>query len=174
MAGLRYESFADMPPKMREKMAPVMLKNASRCISVADGGNVSKYRNTQSTVRGIKFQSIKEAQRYLELLSAEKAGAITELKLQHEFTLCPAYTASNGIRIRAIRYNADFTYKVLAPDLHRQEISASDYEYWTDQLKQRGLLCLVVEDVKSKATKTKVYSMKRKMMAEQGYFIREV
>lgn len=174
MAGLRYESLADMPPKMREKMAPVMLKNASRRIPEAGGDKASKYNNTQTTVRGIKFQSAKEAKRYLELLAAEKAGAISELKLQHEFTLSPAYTASNGERVRAIRYNADFTYRVSSPEQHRHELSVTDYEYWNDQLRQRGSFCLVVEDVKSKATKTKVYAIKRKMMAQQGYFIREV
>lgn len=33
---------------------------------------------------------------------------------------------------------------------------------------------MVVEDVKSRPTKTKVYAMKRKLMADRGYSIREV
>ena len=70
-----------------------------------------------------------------------------------EFTLQPAYTAPTGERVRAIRYLADFTY-------YRRDGKSWAY---------------VVEDVKSAATKTKTYMMKRKMMADRfGLTITEI
>ena len=78
-----------------------------------------------------------------------KAGKIQDLRLQTEFTLQDAYTMPNGNRVRAIRYKADFTY------------------LWGGNL--------VVEDVKSKATKTRVYSMKKKILADKfGIEIQEI
>ena len=114
-----------------------------------------KFRNTPTDRmmadgdRKITFDSAKEARRYDELMLRIKAGQISDLKLQPQFTLQEAYTTPSGERIRAIRYQADFSY-------------------WEDGE-------LVVEDVKSKATKTREYSMKRKLMAEKyGIEIREV
>ena len=82
----------------------------------------------------IRFDSKREASRFDELMLMLKSGLISELKLQHDFTLQEAYTTPEGERVRAIRYKADFTY-------------------W-----QSGEF--VIEDVKSKATKTKVYAVK--------------
>lgn len=39
---------------------------------------------------------------------------------------------------------------------------------------QHGKGVLVVEDVKSRATKTAAYRMKYKMMVDKGYLMREV
>ena len=99
----------------------------------------------------LRFDSQKEARRYDELIALERAGTIRELRMQVDFTLQEAYTDGEGRRVRAIRYRADFTY-VLAKG------TVGGYTF-LDQL--------VVEDVKSRATKTKQYIMKRKLMKER-------
>lgn len=97
----------------------------------------------------IHFDSKKEARRYDALLVLLAAGAITELKIQPEFTLTEAYTTPDGERVRAWRYRADFSYK------------------------RDGVL--IVEDVKSSATRTRVYINNCKMMREKyGIEVQEV
>ena len=109
----------------------------------------SKYRNQKTETNGIKFDSKKEARRYMELRQLETMGKISDLELQHTFTLQEAFTTESGDRIQAIKYIADFTYM-------------EDGRF-------------VVEDVKSPATRSNpVYRMKNKMMAEKGYIIREI
>lgn len=110
----------------------------------------SKYGNVKTEVNGIKFDSQKEARRYQTLILAQKSGLIRDLRLQHEFTLQEAYTTCTGKRIRAIKYRADFTYYMADGD------------------------SMVIEDVKSKGTKTKEYELKKKLMADKGYTILEV
>ena len=72
----------------------------------------------------------------------QKDGQIHDLKLQEDFTLQEAFTTITGERVRAIKYRADFTYRQKSGDL-------------------------VVEDVKSRATKTAQYRMKKKLMLER-------
>lgn len=106
----------------------------------------SKYRANKCVVDDIKFDSEKEASRYTELKLLEKAGVITDLKLQVPFVLQDAFEI-NGEKIKAIKYIADFTY----------------YENGK----------LVIEDVKG--VKTPVYNMKKKMfMYKYKQYIREV
>ena len=114
-----------------------------------------KYRNTPTervTSSGavIRFDSQKEARRYDHLILRQQAGEIRDLRLQVDFTLQEAYTDQEGRRIRAIRYRADFTYR-----------------------ERDG--CLVVEDVKSRPTRTREYLIKRKLMKDRhGIEITEV
>lgn len=113
----------------------------------------NKYRNIPTersgTERDLRFDSKREAERYDELMLMLKAGAISDLRLQNDFTLIEAYTTPEGKRVRAERYKADFTY-------------------WRDGE-------FVVEDVKSKATKTKTYTVKKKQMLDKyGIEIKEV
>ena len=116
----------------------------------------SKYHNKPTervTASGavLHFDSQKEARRYDELSALERAGEIRELRMQVDFTLQEAYTDGEGRRVRAIRYRADFTYV-------RVKETIGEYTF-RDQL--------VVEDVKSRATRTKEYIMKRKLMKER-------
>lgn len=110
----------------------------------------SKYHNEKCECNGIKFDSRKEARRYIFLLNKLKAGAIKDLRLQHTFTLQEAYTTPEGERIRSITYKADFTY-------------------W-----EKGEF--YVEDVKSAITKRKSdYRMKVKMMQDKlGIKVHEI
>ena len=64
-----------------------------------------KYHNSKTVIDGIRFDSKKEAKRYLELKILEKAGIIKCLKRQ------VPYVIINKSRYgRAIKYVADFTY----------------------------------------------------------------
>ena len=121
-----------------------------------------KYHNHPTERNGIRFDSQKEARRYDELMILLRRGDIRDLKLQPQFTLQEAYTTPEGKRVQAIRYQADFSYDVYS-------------------LEPEGKYCmapvrhLVVEDVKSKATKTRVYEIKKKLMRERfGIEITEV
>lgn len=109
----------------------------------------SKYNNQPTERNGIKFDSRKEASRYEELMLLRQAGEIDNLKLQPQFTLQESYMTPEGERVRAIRYVADFSYT-------------------------QGSR-MVVEDVKSKATATAQYKMKKKLMQERfGISVKEV
>lgn len=118
-----------------------------------------KYHNEPTTVAGIKFDSHKEAKRYAELIAMQRTGTIRNLKLQAQYTLQESYITPDGERIRAIRYVADFAYERPAqPD-------CTGTVYWLP----------VVEDVKSSATKTAQYEIKRKLLRERfGLAITEV
>ena len=174
--GLHYDSLADLPPQMRQQVA-VKIVTAPKKVEPVAGDTVkySKYHNQKININGISFDSKKEANRYLTLMDAVRAGIITDLRLQHDFTLQEAYTSPDGERIRAIRYRADFSYRVVCANYEMITcVGITDLEYWRDIVQQHGRSTLVVEDVKSKATKTKDYRMKYKMMADKGYHIREV
>ena len=102
---------------------------------------------------GIRFDSKKEAGRFRELQAMLQAGLIRELRLQQDFTLQEAYTTPDGRRIRAIRYCADFCYE------------RKTQNGWEK----------IVEDVKSRATRTQKYIIKRKMMQDRyGIEIKEI
>lgn len=123
-----------------------------------------KYHNNPAVRGSIKFDSQKEAARYDELILLLKTGKIRSLKLQPEYTLQEAFTTPDGTRVQAIKYRADFSYDILRHNRYE------DYDgvEWIDEWEP------VIEDVKSPATKTQVYQMKRKMMMEKGYQITEV
>jgi len=119
----------------------------------------SKYHNQRTNRGNLTFDSKKEAQRFGELQILLIAGAIRNLKLQCDFTLQEAYTTPEGERVRAIRYKADFCYE------RATELDAEGLMHWEP----------VVEDVKSSATRTKDYIIKRKLMQEKhGISITEV
>ena len=102
----------------------------------------AKYHNKKTEYDGIKFASKKEATRYCELKQLERAGIIKDLRLQPRYTLQEKYEI-NGRKERAITYIADFEYY--------------------DNEKQK----IVVEDVKSPATKTQVYRIKKKLFEKR-------
>ena len=65
----------------------------------------SKYGNKKTTIGNEKYDSRKEARRYLELKKLEEQGEISELRKQVKFELIPKQDGE-----RAVRYYADFTY----------------------------------------------------------------
>ena len=70
---------------------------------------MNKFRNKSVEVDGMKFASTGEARRYLDLLTMQKAGEISDLRTQVEFELIPSFECQ-GKRYRAMKYIADFTY----------------------------------------------------------------
>lgn len=160
----------DLPPwaqaqaqrKMAQQRQPKATPPSPAPPPWAGGGE--KYHNvrTQRTLEDggkVDFDSKKEARRYDELMAMLRAGQIRDLKLQPQFTIQEAYTTPEGQRVRAIRYQADFSYeRATEPDCNGEI---------------RWLR--VVEDVKSRATKTRVYEIKKKLLREKlGIEIREV
>ena len=133
------------------RLSPAAQRQIYRKVAEEQGKKETrrKYNNQPTERNGIRFDSRKEADRYEELMLLQKAGEIAELKLQPQFTLQESYVTPEGERIRAIRYVADFSY-------------------WREGE-------LVVEDVKSKATATAQYKMKKKLMQERfGISVKEV
>lgn len=112
----------DLPPwaqaqaqrKMAQQRQPKATPPSPAPPPWAGGGE--KYHNvrTQRTLEDggkVDFDSKKEARRYDELMAMLRAGQIRDLKLQPQFTIQEAYTTPEGQRVRAIRYQADFSYE---------------------------------------------------------------
>jgi len=78
--------------------------------------NRAKYRNNRVVYhchqRGILvFDSVKEFERYKQLLVLELGGYIEHLELQKPFELQPAFTMPDGENVKAITYRSDFYYE---------------------------------------------------------------
>lgn len=108
---------------------------------------MSKYRAKKTEIDGIKFDSKKEAKRYIALKELEKKGNIEKLTLQPRFLLQEGFR-KNGKAYRKIEYVADFMYE------------------------QDGKL--IVEDVKG--IKTDIYKLKQKLFEKryQDLTIKEI
>ena len=150
----------DLPPAYQaqamRQFAEQQQKRRGPPPSPAAGGppKENKYHTTPTeraaATKVIHIPSQKAARRYDHLITLARAGQISDLRLQVDFTLQEAYTDPEGRRVRAIRYKADFTYRT-----------------------QDGRL--VVEDVKSRPTRTREYLIKRKLMKDRhGIEITEV
>jgi hypothetical protein len=70
----------------------------------------NKYRNKKCEFDGFKFDSKMEGARYLRLRLLERAGQISDLKLQSRFLLLEKF-CRNGRRFQAEFYIADFEYQ---------------------------------------------------------------
>lgn len=109
----------------------------------------SKYHSNKIVEDGYMFDSKKEANHFKDLQLLEKVGAISNLQKQVKYVLIPTQKEKGKKTERACTYYADFVYE------------------------KDGKT--VVEDVKSPATKTPVYVIKRKLMREKyGIEIQEV
>ena len=110
----------------------------------------AKYRNKKVFVDNLKFDSKKEYKRWLELKTLERAGHIDGLQHQVSFILAPSVKFVESKRAKpALRIIVDFMY---------QQNNA-----------------VVVEDVKSVATMTTAFIIKRHLLlAQTGIQIRIV
>lgn len=99
---------------------------------------MSKYHNHRCKVGDEVLDSIKEAQRYKELLLLEKAGIIKDLQRQVKFVLIPTQ-------------RDEVTKKVI----ERERSYYADFVYYMNGER-------VVEDVKG--MKTEVYKLKKALM----------
>lgn len=101
----------------------------------------SKYNNIKVKLDGYLFDSQAEANRYCELKLLIRSGDVSKIEVHPKFLLQEGYT--KGVeRFRPIYYEADF--RVTYADGH-----------------------IEIEDVKSTATRTKTYMMKRKMFEKR-------
>lgn len=65
----------------------------------------NKYHASRAIIDGITFDSLFEAERWMELKMLEKYGAVTDLRRQVRFEVIPKTK-----RNRAHHYTADFAY----------------------------------------------------------------
>ena len=70
----------------------------------------NKYKNTKVIYNGIKFDSKKECNRYIELSRLASTGCISDLRLQVQFVLQETFKDNTGRTERSIKYLADFVY----------------------------------------------------------------
>ena len=70
----------------------------------------NKYGAIKVVIDGITFDSTGEGERYVFLKSKLAAGVIKDLRLQVPYELTPKYEESDGTKVRAMRYIADFVY----------------------------------------------------------------
>lgn len=161
----------DLPPAYQaQALRKLMEQERRRTAALSPAGaqtKGSKYHNQKDERAAgsgvsIRFDSKKEARRFDELLAMLQAGKIRDLKLQPQFTLQEAYTTSEGVRVRAIRYQADFSYELAV-----ERTVQDGPEHSVVRFRTETAWVSVVEDVKSRATKTKTYAVKRKMMKER-------
>jgi hypothetical protein len=110
-----------------------------------------KYGAVKTVIDGIAFDSKREANRYRELKLRQMAGEIRDLELQPTYPLVVRHHIYLDPPIIIGTYTPDFRYRE----------------------GQQGLL--VIEDVKSKATKTEAYRLRKKFVeAQYSITIREV
>jgi hypothetical protein len=105
----------------------------------------NKYGATKVEVDGLVFDSKREAGRWRELVLMQAAGQITDLRRQEAFPLF-AYVIGDGVWRRE---------RTMATCVGQY---VSDFSYVRDGRK-------VIEDSKTKATRTAVYMLKRKIVA---------
>ncbi len=123
-----------------------------------------KYNNKKITLDGITFDSRKEANRYRELKLLEKAGKISDLRLQVKFQLIPPQYEITAERYARGKKKGQYKRGKL---LERECAYIADFVY----IDADGEI--VVED--TKGMRTKDYIIKRKLMLERhGIRIKEV
>lgn len=99
----------------------------------------NKYHAIKTECDGIVFDSKLEQRKWEELKRLERIGVIRDLDRQVRFILQDGYVNNQGKKIRPISYIADFVYY--------------------DVKKKKKF----VMDTKSKATRTQVYLLKKKI-----------
>lgn len=72
---------------------------------------MTKYHSRKTTLDGMEFDSLREANRYAELKLLQRVGEISDLRTQVKYTLIPAQKKPSGGTERACTYTADFAYR---------------------------------------------------------------
>lgn len=91
-----------------EEYKNLMLKKTGKMPAKRKKEN--KYKNTKVIYNGIKFDSKKECNRYIELSRLASTGSISDLRLQVPFVLQETFKDNTGRTERSIKYLADFVY----------------------------------------------------------------
>lgn len=101
----------------------------------------NKYKNKKVLFKGIKFDSIKERNRYIYLLDLQNKGLISDLETQPNFRLLDGFKHA-GQTYYPVKYLADFKYNRCG--------------------------CTIIEDVKSDITrKNPTYVIKKKLFVSK-------
>jgi hypothetical protein len=116
--------------------------------------STQKYQARSIRVDGILFDSRREAARYQELKLLKAAGLISDLEIHPGFPLQVLELHKPG---------PPWT-------IHTVGMFHADFRYFSKQAQ-----CWIVEDVKSKPTKTEAYQLRKKIVeAVHGFTITEV
>ena len=121
-------------------------------------GSRGRYGNVKKPVHdNIRFDSQRELERYLVLKLMQKAGEISELKLQPKY---PIVIGGIEIRIKSRRYHVNGRILTYVADFRYRDTTTGE---------------LVIEDVKMQSGHlTEGYKIKRGLMEAMGYRIVEV
>lgn len=120
-----------------------------------------KFHNRKVVEDGQTFDSRKECRRYRELKLMQSAGMIHGLQRQKKYVLIPAQREPDTVGKRG--------GKIKGKLIEREVSYFADFMYYDKDGN------VVVEDVKSPATKTKEYIIKRKLLLfKYGIKIQEV
>lgn len=84
--------------------------------------NFSKFRNKKTVIDGLKFDSKKEANRWLVLKMLERSGEISNLQRQVPFILLEKEQGVNGETLRQMKYIADFVYNDKEGNRHVEDV----------------------------------------------------
>jgi hypothetical protein len=150
----------DKRPRKRltEAQFAAMQRNAAARERRDDGAvpaSTPKYGNKRVAIGERVFASMREANRYSELVLLQLAGTISDLQCQVRFVLAPAVDLGGKRKKPALRYYADFVYIV------REECELGEVGE------------MVVEDAKGMSTPE--YRIKKHlMMSEHSLLVREV
>jgi hypothetical protein len=128
------------------------------CISF--GNRDGKYHAHKTTIDGITFDSRHEAERYAELALLKKAGQISDLRMQVKFILIPTQREPDARGPRG--------------GITKGKLLEKECAYYADFVYTDKYGRTIVEDAKSPATRTEAYKIKKKLMLQMGYQIKEV
>ena len=106
------KSMIDKFPPHIQKQIRSQFASKTRMEEIAEEENPekkSKYSSAKTDIDGIRFDSKKEAGFYAELKLREKAGEISDLRLQPRYLLQQAFK-HEGKQYREMEYVADFEY----------------------------------------------------------------
>lgn len=117
--GMRFESMADMPAGMRQKVTPIVSRAA-----------LEKNKAMMPVkIDGVKFTEGKIAARYLYLADAQRIGLIKDLRIRERITVKEPFISPGGGEHKGIFYTADFSYIVADFD-YRDGFLADDLARW--------------------------------------------
>ena len=95
------------PCKKPDQTAREAIGNVMRLVRV-QSRKKNKYNARKTVMYGHTFDSKREAEIYLDLLSRKQHGEIVRIRLQPQYTLLEGFRDNQGNKQRAITYTADF------------------------------------------------------------------
>ena len=103
----------------------------------------NKYNARKTTVCGRTFDSKREADVYLDLLSRKQAGEIVRIGFQPSYTLLAGFKDNTGKKQKPITYTADFF--VTYADGHSEVIEVKGVKTRDYQLRKKLFLHMMRE-----------------------------